>query len=106
MLMLRVSHIVALFSHHQIADFGMARDLSDENFYVSHGGEIPVKWTAPEVTTFYAAYYNCKFGVLIYRHLTIRDTPLPVMCGALVVSCMRYGVLDMPHTKFIQTSLA
>ena len=52
MLMLRVSHIAALFSHHQIADFGMARDLSDENFYVSHGGEIPVKWTAPEVTTF------------------------------------------------------
>ena len=33
----------------QIADFGMARDLEDENYYVSHGGKIPVKWTAPEV---------------------------------------------------------
>ena len=21
----------------------------DENYYVSHGGKIPVKWTAPEV---------------------------------------------------------
>ncbi len=27
----------------------MARDLADENYYVSHGGKIPVKWTAPEV---------------------------------------------------------
>ncbi len=27
----------------------MSRDLSDENYYVSHGGKIPVKWTAPEV---------------------------------------------------------
>ncbi len=28
----------------------MSRDLSDENYYVSHGGKIPVKWTAPEVS--------------------------------------------------------
>ena len=33
----------------QIADFGMSRDLMDESYYVSHGGMIPVKWTAPEV---------------------------------------------------------
>lgn len=35
----------------QIADFGMSRDLMDENYYISHGGKIPVKWTAPEVIT-------------------------------------------------------
>ena len=33
----------------QISDFGMSRDLMDENYYVSHGGKIPIKWTAPEV---------------------------------------------------------
>ena len=39
-----------LISHMQISDFGMSRDLEDENYYVSHGtGKIPVKWTAPEV---------------------------------------------------------
>ena len=27
----------------------MSRDLADENYYMSHGGMIPVKWTAPEV---------------------------------------------------------
>ena len=34
----------------QISDFGMSRDLMDENYYVSHGGKVPVKWTAPEVS--------------------------------------------------------
>ena len=33
----------------QIADFGMSRDLIDENYYVTSGGKIPLKWTAPEV---------------------------------------------------------
>ena len=33
----------------QIADFGMSRDLSDGDYYVSHGGMVPVRWTAPEV---------------------------------------------------------
>ena len=27
----------------------MARDLVDSEYYTSHGGQIPVKWTAPEV---------------------------------------------------------
>ena len=27
----------------------MSRDLMDESYYISHGGMIPVKWTAPEV---------------------------------------------------------
>ena len=30
---------------------------------------------------------------------TTRSTPLPVMCGALVVSCTRYGVSDTNHLK-------
>ena len=35
----------------QIADFGMSRDLQDENYYISHAKKIPIKWTAPEVST-------------------------------------------------------
>ena len=27
----------------------MARDVEESNYYVAHGGQIPVKWTAPEV---------------------------------------------------------
>ena len=42
------------FLFFQIGDFGMSRDLADQNYYFSRGGEIPVKWTAPEV-----GYYRC-----------------------------------------------
>lgn len=38
---------------YQIGDFGMARDIETEgDYYKSHGGIIPVKWTSPEVSTY------------------------------------------------------
>ena len=39
------------FTCYQIGDFGMARDLMQDegNYYTSSGGIIPIKWTAPEV---------------------------------------------------------
>ena len=27
----------------------MSRNLLDETYYISHGGVVPIKWTAPEV---------------------------------------------------------
>ena len=42
----------------------------------------------------------------MHRPSTTRSTPLPVMCGALVVSCMRYGVSDTNHLKNTQTWIA
>ena len=41
----------------QIGDFGMARDIEGESdYYRSHGGIIPVKWTAPEVGQIYTIF--------------------------------------------------
>ena len=73
----------------------MSRNLNNENYYVSRGGKVPVKWTAPEVESVSMeteCVVTCGF---LNRPFTTRSTPLPVMCGALAVSCMRYGVLDM-----------
>ena len=28
----------------------MSRELDDDSYYVAHGGKIPIKWTAPEVS--------------------------------------------------------
>ncbi len=42
-----ISHATMLLL--QIGDFGMARDLLEEDYYYMHGGPIPVKWSAPEV---------------------------------------------------------
>ena len=39
-----------MFHHTQIADFGMARDVGDDNYYITSGGKIPLKWTSLEVS--------------------------------------------------------
>jgi len=46
----------------QIADFGMARDVADDIYYVTTGGKIPVKWTAIEVLTF--SFYS-QFSIML-----------------------------------------
>ena len=45
------NYIIINYVLFQIADFGMARDVADDIYYVTTGGKIPVKWTAPEVLT-------------------------------------------------------
>ena len=39
----------------QIGDFGMARDLENEQYYISRGGKIPIRWSPPEVANVYRA---------------------------------------------------
>ena len=71
----------------------------DDSYYISHGGKIPVKWTAPEVGNACIANGINLLILPIIRLFITRSTPLPVMCGALVVSCMRYGVSDTNLSK-------
>ena len=53
-----LTSVVVVFS--QIGDFGLARDLIGCNHYISQGGQIPVKWTSPEVVfTYLAGFFNC-----------------------------------------------
>ena len=33
----------------KIADFGLSRESQDDTYYISRGGAVPVRWTAPEV---------------------------------------------------------
>ena len=37
----------------------MARDLMDDTYYRSSGGQIPVKWTAPEVSKIFIHNKTC-----------------------------------------------
>ena len=48
----------------QIADFGMARDLEESEYYISQGGKVPVKWTAPEVGLEYTMPFPLSLTLL------------------------------------------
>ncbi len=51
-----------------------------------------------EIMITLCSYFECQKWC-VHRPSTTRSTPLPVMCGALVVSCMRYGVSDTNRLK-------
>ena len=87
-----------LYIHIQIADFRMSRDLIDDNYYITSGGKIPVKWTAPEVANDHISHL-LQHPIAHCRHYIIENTQFRVMYGVMDVYCMKYGVWDIHHLK-------
>ena len=52
--------------------------------------------------TFWMSNNVCAHVLLPSRLYTIGDIPLPVTCGAMVLSCTRYGVWDTNHLRDTQ----
>ena len=48
----------------QIADFGMSKHLEEDSYYITKGGRIPLKWTAPEAILY--RKYSTKSDVWSY----------------------------------------
>jgi serine/threonine protein kinase len=62
----------------KVSDFGMSRESADDSYYISRGGALPVRWTAPEALEhrkFSAASDVWAFGVLLYELWTRAAMP-------------------------------
>ena len=60
----------------------MSRNLLDDDYYVSHGGKIPLKWTAPEALA-YRKYSTASdiwsYGCLLYEMWSLGHKPFETM---------------------------
>ncbi|EDQ85045.1 uncharacterized protein MONBRDRAFT_34458 [Monosiga brevicollis MX1] len=62
----------------KVADFGLARESTDDAYYRSRGGNVPVRWTAPEAledNIFSEKSDVWAFGVLMYEVYTKAAMP-------------------------------
>nr|XP_058943527.1 fibroblast growth factor receptor 3-like [Pocillopora verrucosa] len=92
----------------KVTDFGMARDVQQENIYERKTkGRLPVKWTAYEALLY--GKYTTKsdvwsYGVVLYEIFTIGGSPYPMMDGRKIANLLQQGY-RMPKPQHVDDKL-
>ncbi|XP_070576023.1 fibroblast growth factor receptor 2-like [Ptychodera flava] len=79
----------------KIADFGLARDLHNDNYYKKHSkGRVPIKWMSPEAL--FDGIYTTKsdvwaFGVILWEIMTLGGTPYPSVTPEAMFDFLKSG---------------
>ena len=77
----------------------MSRNLMDENYYVSHGGKVPVKWTAPEVgSVSMETARTCCY--LYFPYKAIHYKKYSTASDVWSFGCVMYEIWSLGHKPF------
>ncbi|CAH3161302.1 unnamed protein product, partial [Pocillopora meandrina] len=96
----------------KVTDFGMARDVCQENIYERKSkGRLPVKWTACEVMCNLVAFslLRWSFGIVLYEIFTIVmsdncGSPYPKIHGRKMADLLTQGY-RMPKPRHVDDTL-
>ena len=81
----------------------MSRDLADTDYYVAHGGIIPVKWTAPEVMTslsFSLSISRSKWSPCRPTFQAIHYRKYSTASDVWSFGCVMYEIWSLGHKPF------
>ena len=62
----------------KVSDFGLSREISDDDSYTTKGGKIPIRWTAIEAIDyrkFTSASDVWSFGILCWEVISFGERP-------------------------------
>lgn len=78
----------------KIGDFGLARDVYNNDYYRKDGGLLPVRWMSPESLcdgVFTSQSDIWAFGVLCWEIMTLGQQPYPARNNVEVLKYVRDG---------------
>ena len=79
----------------QVSDFGLSRDLEDDDYYLAHGGLVPVRWTAPEALQHHkysTASDVWSYGVVLYEIWSLAMKPYKTLTNEQVCFIILHGL--------------